>query len=456
VLVAALAALAIPASAQAITVSGTAAPTDTTAGAHSDFNIHMDFAGGQVRDLTVALPPGMVGDPTATPKCTVAQLNANACDSTGADSTVVGEVAATANVLLLPLPIDVTGTLFNLEAQPGEPARFGIVLTPPVGSPIILQSAVQLRETDFGLNTVIVNIPNTTLLPGDTTIVSQDITLFGTAPGSGKPFMRNPTSCSPKMTTFSAVPYSGTTGAGQASFTPTNCGALPFSPTFGARMGSPGQTAVLSKPPVSSVIEQDAGEAGLAQAAVLLPPALGVDLVQLNEFCPLAAFNAAACPPHTVVGSAIATSPLLTQPLTGPVTLVEQPELPDIGLNLAGPLSLNLHGTLDIAGKVTFSGLPDIPISHFELNFFGGPDGLNVANRDLCVPPAPLFHEDFTAHSGAATALDTPATIEGCGPVKKKCKAKGKKKKGKKSEADAAKKKKKKSCRKKKKRKKRT
>jgi hypothetical protein len=205
------------------------------------------------------------------------------------------------------------------------------------------------------------------------------------------------------------------------------------------------------------VIEQDVGEAGLAQAAVLLPPALGVDLVQLNEFCPLAAFNAAACPPHTVVGTAIATSPLLTQPLTGPVTLVEQPELPDIGLNLAGPLSLNLHGTLDIAGKVTFSGLPDIPISHFELNFFGGPDGLNVANRDLCVPPAPLFHEDFTAHSGAATALDTPATIEGCGPVKKKCKAKGKKKKGKKSEADAAKKKKKKkSCRKKKKRKKRT
>jgi hypothetical protein len=454
VLVAALAALAIPASAQAITVSGTAAPTDTTAGAHSNFNIHMDFAGGQVRDLTVGLPPGMVGDPTATPKCTVAQLNADACDP----ATIVGEVDAAATVVLL--PVTASGFLYNLEPQAGEPARFGIVLhplgLPGVVPPIILQSGAQLRQTDFGLNTIINNIPNeTTGLP--TTINSQDITLYGTAPGTGKPFMRNPTSCSPKTTTFSAVPYSGATGAGSASFTPTNCGALPFSPTFGARMGSPGQTAVLSKPPVSSVIEQDDGEAGLAQAAVLLPPALGVDLVQLNEFCPLAAFNAAACPPHTVVGSAIATSPLLTQPLTGPVTLVEQPELPDIGLNLAGPLALNLHGTLDIAGKVTFSGLPDIPISHFELNFFGGPDGLNVANRDLCVPPAPLFHEDFTAHSGATTALDTPATIEGCGPVKKKCKVKGKKKKSKKSEADAAKKKKKKSCKKKKKkRKKRT
>jgi hypothetical protein len=136
------------------------------------------------------------------------------------------------------------------------------------------------------------------------------------------------------------------------------------------------------------------------------------------------------------------------------VTLVQGAALPDIGLNLAGPLSLNLHGTLNIAGSVTFSGLPDIPISHFELNFVGGPDGLNVANRNLCLPPPPLFHENFTGHNGATTSLDTFATVEGgCGPVaKKKCKAKAKKKKGKKSEASAAKKKKKqkKSCKKKK------
>jgi len=218
-------------------------------------------------------------------------------------------------------------------------------------------------------------------------------------------------------------------------------------------MGSPGQNDVLGKPPVSTVIEQDADEAGLAEAKVLLPPDLGVDLAQLNEICPLDLFNAVACPPNTVVGSALATSPLLTQPLTGPVTLVQGLVLPDIGLNLAGPLNLNLHGTLEVSGAVTFGGLPDIPISHFELNFIGGPDGLNVANRELCLPPPPLFHETFTGHNGATTSLDTPATVEGgCGPVAKKCKAKGKKKKGKKSDASAAKKKhKKKACKKKKK-----
>jgi hypothetical protein len=451
ILAAALVALAIPASASAITVSGTAAPTDPAAGANSNFVIDMDFSGGQVRDLTVGLPPGMIGDPTATPKCTVAQLNANACPA----NTQVGEVAATANILMLPLPIDVTGTLYNLVAQPGEPARFGIVLTPPVGSPIILQSAVQLRETDFGLNTVIVDIPNTTLLPGDTTIVSQTITLFGTPPGASKPFMRNPTSCASATTNFTAVPYSGATGNGSASFTPTNCGALPFSPTFSARVGAPGQNAPLGKPPISSVIEQDTGEAGLQKAEVFIPPEFGVDLGQLNEFCPIDQFNAAACPPNSVVGSAFATSPLLTEPLTGPVTLVQAAVLPDIGLNLAGPLSLNLHGTLDIAGSVTFSGLPDIPISHFELNFIGGPDGLNITQRDLCLNP-PLFHENFTGHNGAMTSLDTLATVEGgCAPANK-CKAKAKKKKkGKKSDASAAKKKKKKNpCKKKKKKRK--
>jgi hypothetical protein len=474
-LAAALGVLAIPASAQALTVSGTAAPDDTTAGANSDFNIAINFGPPteDVQNLTVGLPPGVTGDPTATPKCTVAQLNSATAGNDGCPAnTQVGEVVANATitVLVLPVTLDVSGKLYNLTPQPGEPARFGIVLQPgdlggelmlPL-APVILQSGAALRQTDFGLDTIINDIPNSTEgLP--THINSQTITLFGDpadhgVPGTPKPFMRNPTSCTPKVTNFTATPHPPATGTATGSsppFIPTNCGALPFSPTFSARMGSPGQTAVLSKPPVSSVIEQDDGEAGLAQAAVLLPPALGVDLAQLNESCPELQFEAAACPANSVVGSAVATSPVLTEPLTGPVVLVQQTVLPNIGLNLAGPLSLNLQGTLAIAGSVTFSGLPDIPISHFELNFAGGADGLNVANRDLCVPPAPLFHEDFTAHSGATTALDTAATIEGCGPVKK-CKPKAnKKKKGKKSDASAAKKKKKKqSCKKKKKKRK--
>ena len=445
-----------PAAAQALTVTGTSAPTATAAGAHSNVNIHMDFSGGQVKDLVVALPPGLVGDPNATPLCTVAQLNAQACPA----NTQVGTVSAVANLLSLPLPITVPGTLYNLEPQPGEPARFGIVLTPPLLPAIILQSAVQLRPADFGLNTVIRDIPNTSLLPGDTTIVSQDITLFGIAPGTGKPFMRNPTSCTPATTTFVAGPYSGDVGVGQASFTPTNCGALPFSPTFSAAADVPVRLTAGEKPSLTTAIDQQNGEAGLQNAKVFIPPDMGADLSRLSpdQVCPQGAFDAGSCPQVAVVGSALATSPLLTAPLSGPVYLLENPGgVARIGLDLQGQLHLKLQGQLGIDNTTEFSGLPDIPIAHFELRFNGGPSGLLQTNRDICNPPAPVFHANFLGYNGASTSVDAAAAVTCHGPppaTAKKCK-KAKKHKKKHRAAEAKKKQKKKSCKKKKKRKKR-
>ncbi len=74
----------------------TAAPADTQAGAHSSFDIHLDLTGAEdIKDLTIGLPPGMVGDPTATPRCTVTQLNADACPA----NTEVGDVSSSVSVL---------------------------------------------------------------------------------------------------------------------------------------------------------------------------------------------------------------------------------------------------------------------------------------------------------------------------------------------------------------------
>ena len=444
----------LPASASALGLANlAAAPANTQAGAHSDFHLHMEFTGGQVKDLTVGLPPGMVGDPNATPKCTVAQLNASTASTDGCPAaTQVGTVSVQAQLLAL-VPVTVNGKLYNLEPNAGEPARFGIVLHPdPLGvtAPIILQSAVQLRTTDFGLNTIINNIPNTTLASGDTTILSQDITLFGIAPGTGKPFMRNPTSCGPATTTFSAVPYSGANAGGQASFTPTNCGALDFSPTFSARVGAPGSTSAGRKPTsVTTSIDQDGGEAGLMRAQVQVP---NNDLVPdpnlLGSQCDPTAFAASACPSTTIVGSAVAASPLLSQPLSGNVALVNNGSpVPDIGLDLNGQLHLLLRGNLTLSEQVIFAGLPDIPISHFQLTF-GPQPGLLQSNRNLCAQPAPQFHADFTGYNGAAASVDTAATVDGCGPVKPKCKKAHKKRKH--HAAETAKKHKKRSCKKKK------
>ena len=483
-LLAAVALLAVPASAQALGLSNlTAAPASHQAGAHINFHLHMEFSGGQVKDLTVGLPPGLIGDPNAAPLCTVAQLNSDSCPA----NTKVGSVTAnaTVTVAMLPVTIDVDGDLYNLTPQPGEPARFGIVLRPLKGQlcallpdaicnlipnilpPVILQSGVQLRP-DFGLNTVINNIPNTTT-GFATTINSQDITLFGTAPGTGKPFMRNPTSCpGPHTTKFTAVPYSGSTATGTASFTTTGCDALDFSPAFTAEVGGPGQTTNGVPTTASTAILQDSDEAGLLKAVVKVPADLNPNAtIFFGPPCGQAEFQAGTCPSNTVVGLATAASPLLSTPLIGNVALVSSGgPFPNLGLDLKGQLHLLLQGSIGISSgnTVTFGevppGLPDIPISRFQLTFTN-PPGLIGTARDICVPPPPLFHADFTGYNGKTSSVDAPATVDGCGAgtgsggTKAKCKKVKKKHKKKHRAAESKKKHKKKSCKKKRKHKKR-
>jgi hypothetical protein len=125
-----------------------ASPTNTSAGAHSNFNIHIGFTSpsADVKDLTVGLPPGLVGNPTATPLCTSAQLQSDSCPSASQAGTVSTNV--TVHLLgLLPLPMTVNGSLYNLEPQAGQPARFGIVLRPIAADPIpLLQKIKQASD----------------------------------------------------------------------------------------------------------------------------------------------------------------------------------------------------------------------------------------------------------------------------------------------------------------------
>jgi hypothetical protein len=401
------------------------APDDARAGAHSDFRIHVGFQDPQeqVKDLTVHLPPGVSGNPTVPAQCTEAQFNADECPA----ESLVGEVTAQSaievpllGVPLTPTPAD--GSIFNLEPQGDEPARFGVQLRPLVGTETVTihsQAVAQLRPDDFGLDTVMSDLPNQ--VSGlDVHIHSLDITLFGTA--NGGPFMGNPTSCAEAVTRFTATSYAtpDTPVTAQASFTPTDCASLPFSPTFTATIGGKGQTALAAHPSATTVISQDLGEANLRRAAVRLPSALGASGEVLNSVCPVDAYSAGTCPPGSVIGSARATSPLLPAPLQGPVTLVapETPGLPRIALDLTGPLTLRLFGQfalLNGGSGAIFDGLPDIPIARFALTFNGGEAGLLVNTQDLCEPPKPTFQTEFLGHSGAERSGNVNAVVKGCG-----------------------------------------
>jgi hypothetical protein len=408
--------VAAPSAHAAFSVGGTAAPTNPTSGANSNFNINVNFnspasAAESVKDLIIHLPPGLVGDPTSTPLCTVAQLNNDNCPN----KSQLGTVSTNVTVGGL-LPQTINGDLYNLVPQPGEPARFGIVLRPldDVLPKTILQSAARLRKSDFGLDSVVNNIPN----DADGVpihINSQTLTLFGEAP-TGKPFLRNPTSCGTHTTGFDATNHNGETASDTSTFTLSGCQNLPFSPTLIAHLGSPGHTAATTKPPLTTIIEQDDGEAGLERAEVILPQGVSANAAALGNQCPIAQFRASTCPRNTIVGEAVAQSPLLTVPLTGDVVIVEPPSagLPNLGVDLKGPLAIQLLGSFVAGPGNVFEGLPDIPLSRFELTFTQ--DRLVLATRDLCEPPTPAFGTDFTGHNGKKQRGPVEAGVAGCTP----------------------------------------
>lgn len=196
-------------------------------------------------------------------------------------------------------------------------------------------------------------------------------------------------------------------------------------------------------------------EAGLLNAIVKVPGDLNPNATLFfGAHCPQASFLASACPSNTVVGLATAASPLLSTPLVGNVALVDGGTFPNLGLDLKGQLHLLLQGATNASSAgntVTFNGLPDIPISRFQLTFTNPPGLLGTA-RDICTPPAPVFHADFTGYNGASTSVDSPATVDGCGAGNTggKCKKHKAKKKHKHRAAESKKHKKKSSCKKKK------
>ena len=410
--------VAAPSAQAAFTVGGTAAPANPTSGANSNFTININFGGGtsaaeSVEDLTVHLPPGLVGDPNSAPLCTVAQLNNDNCPS----NTQLGTVVSNVTVIGI-LTQNVSGDLYNLVPQPGEPARFGIVLRPLGGllDPLVLQSGTRLRKGDFGLDSIVTGIPNQQ--SGLSLHVnSQSLTLFGEAP-TGKPFLRNPTSCGTQTTGFDATSHGGEIASGQTTFQLSGCQRLPFNPKLTAIVGSPGHTTPTTKPPLATIIEQKGDEAGLERAQVVLPTGVAADAAALANECPMAAFQASRCPPSSIIGSAESESPLLDVPLAGDVSIVEggPGRLPQLGVDLKGPLAIQILGNFVLIpgpGNV-FEGLPDIPISRFELSF--DPDRLILTTRDLCEPPEPLFATDFTGHNGVKRGGPVAGQVAGCKP----------------------------------------
>src|SRR5690349_23247915 len=87
--------LALPGAAQAFGISAlSAAPASTQAGGHSAFSVSLTFSAPAdgLRNLTVHLPAGLVGNPRATTPCTHAQFDTDACPASAQVGTTTVHV----------------------------------------------------------------------------------------------------------------------------------------------------------------------------------------------------------------------------------------------------------------------------------------------------------------------------------------------------------------------------
>lgn len=426
---------------------------ETQAGAHPD-QFTMNFAvntkatpagtkapfvpaGGDIKDVDIDLPPGLVGNLTAVDQCTPQQFNnshtvnlpggafytANDCpDGSAIGLAVVQQVEGAGSVLPVPL--------YSLTPPKGMPAQFGFqVLT----ASFYVDTKVR-TGSDYGITAFVTNTteakrvtafaatiwgtpadPRHNPQRGGCLNPVEDFPFAnGTCP-SGispvKPFMRLPTSClSPlpiSMTFNTWSSQSVFTSATSTSPTPIGCGSLPFEPTLELQptttvSDSPsGLAAHLHLP--QDQVPSEPGTADLKKAVVTLPKGLVVNPSGANglEACSAAQIGlttangvAAArftvaspsCPNAAKIGSVEVKTPLVEQTLPGSVYVATPRENPfdsllALYLVVDDPQSgivVKLPGRVSAdpqTGQLTtvFDESPQVPFEDFELDFFGGP-----------------------------------------------------------------------------------
>jgi hypothetical protein len=168
------------------------------------------------------------------------------------------------------------------------------------------------------------------------------------------------------------------------------CESLAFKPKLDFRLF--GGTKRGAHPKLQVHLRMPEGGANVASASVALPRSEFLENAHIGTVCTRVQFAADACPPDSVYGEATARTPLLDEPISGPVYLRSSNNpLPDLIVALKAPGELPIE--VELAGRVdsvkggirnSFEVLPDAPVSSFTLTMRGGKKGLLVNSRNIC------------------------------------------------------------------------
>lgn len=209
-------------------------------------------------------------------------------------------------------------------------------------------------------------------------------------------FTVNPTSCEP-----SAMP-SVLTGSGVSSADPADdiavsvanpfqvsfCSSLPFAPRI--RMRLKGGVSRGAYPALVTTVTPRRGDANIGRVTATLPASQFLAQENIGMICSIRAYAQRACPAESIYGWARAETPLMAEPLEGPVVLrASENPLPDLVAQLRGRgIDIDVVGRIDaVRGRLraTYDVLPDAPVSRFQLTLRGGrKHGLVVNSDNVC------------------------------------------------------------------------
>jgi hypothetical protein len=373
-----------------------AGSTNPLAGAFSPFLTTLTIGSGEqnLSGLDVTLPSGVLARLAGVPVCDEAAAAAGSC----APGSQVGSATVAAgpgpSPLWLPQPGKEPIPVFLAGPYKGAPYSL-VVRTPAQAGPFDLGTVITragIYVDPATAQATVKSDPLPQILEG-VPVTYRTLHIAVDRPE----FTLNPTSCAEKQVSATATSILGTSATASARFAVGGCGELDYGPKLSLRLK--GATRRSGDPALKAVLTQPAHQANTRGATVILPSSEFIDQAHINNPCTRVQFAAGACPPGSVLGTATAVSPLLDQPLRGPVYFRSnggERDLPDIVADLHGQIHIVLVGFIDSVQKkgteisrvrTRFASVPDAPVTRFTMSLYGGKRGLIENHVNLCGAP---------------------------------------------------------------------
>jgi hypothetical protein len=401
------------------------------AGRFSPFSMRLTRRDGD-QDLTrfdATLPPGVGGILAGVDKCPdaqialaktktgIAELASPSCPANSKIGTIKAGAGVGSQLTYVP------GSVYLAGAFGGAPLSV-VGVVPAVAGPFDIGNVVVRQALVVNPRTAEVAVdgahsdPLPHILAGIPLVV-RDIQVHVDRHN----FTYNATSCDPFAAKASIWgggldPFSiadNSPVARESRYQAASCASLGFKPKLSLRLN--GGTKRGAHPKIRGVFTPRPGDANLKGLVLRLPRSAFLDQAHIRTICTRVQFAAKACPEGAIYGHARAFTPVLSEPLEGPVYLrSSNHNLPDFVAALHGLVDVEAVARVDSKKggiRLTFNDTPDAPISKVVVNMQGGKKGLIVNSTNLCAAKHKATAE-FEGHN-AKQLTSKPLVQSSCG-----------------------------------------